>query len=602
MSTKKQSKKDLVTCVRHLISDYKPTVIVDSHMHIQSGNCAPLPFFWGTLGPAEKVRMSRGVLEGAGKALKLTSEAFMLTFNLRIPGDNLGKTTSVSEKDTDKIGAAFMKKRNEVYEYFKTDKLYRRVPHIEFPCFVMTMDMEYAHIDGYFGLKVYNVIYREGDREKKPIRYWMPLHGRWIKDDRSGDVYVRDNSNPIKLTDIEQQTQEEFDKSRHIIEGTGLWGVSSKAYGVPGIYYDANNRPRNISVMAAPCLLPKEETKRYEQWKDQVFRTELSVVTYPLKLLPMFHYDPRRWQVADNRNHPFNQVSGSGLYLGFKIYTAQGYRPWDVRRLPILKEFYQRCCTGKIPIMNHCTPDGAPSFDRGEYVKFRHPMDNRDDDIQKSIHMKTLFKPDVDEYFNDFFVSPRSWEQVLEGKVGNTRLRDLRLCLAHFGGGKKGIKWIGDIIALIKKYPHVYADISSSMTNKEFKEHFKTVIARDNEFKTRIRKRILFGTDWYLTMMDDFDYMRYCKETKRFLDDIDPVLWIYFTQANPYRFYRLDQQIRRIAENIIKKRNTDKEIYELIPKLEKSRMTKIRKDAAFIEQANKSFVIYQETCKETSGT
>jgi hypothetical protein len=312
-----------------------------------------------------------------------------------------------------------------------------------------------------------------------------------------------------------------------------------------------------------------------------------------MKLFPMFHYDPRRWQVADGgkKAFPFDQVSGSGLYLGFKMYTAQGYRPWDVERLPILKEFYRRCSADHIPILNHCTPEGAYTSDREEYYKFTHPSDT-----------PTKRSGGAEDYFNDNFVSPNAWKKVLDQEVNGRDLNDLWLCLAHFGGNTtKGREWSKDIIELVKNYDNVYADISSSFADEEFREYFKKEIYKDNsaEFREEIREKILFGTDWYMTLMDKVEYKEYCEKAKKFLDDIDSSLWIRFTQANPYNFYRLneDKQIGRIARNIEAQRKDEDIIKALKKPIEQAEIDKIKKDAAYIMAANQPFVNHEESQK-----
>lgn len=62
-------KNDLLCGGIHLISVYRPTVVVDAHMHINSGNCAPLPFLWGKVPGFALLKPSRNIIEGAGKCL-----------------------------------------------------------------------------------------------------------------------------------------------------------------------------------------------------------------------------------------------------------------------------------------------------------------------------------------------------------------------------------------------------------------------------------------------------------------------------------------------------------------------------------------------------
>lgn len=456
----------------------------------------------------------------------------------------------------------------------------------------MTMDMEYAHLDGYYGFKVYNVIYKDNDPEKKPTRYWTPLHGRWIKKSRGSATYYQKDNHPLPKLGMDEQSSSLFEKNKPAI----------KAAGLPGIYFNKDNALVRMSVEAVPFLLDDSETDRYEQWKTQLAETEFAMLANPLKLLPLFHYDPRHWQVASNppgNEEPFKNVGESGLYLGFKMYTAQGYRPYDIERLPIMKEYYARCAAERIPIMNHCTPNGAPTFDRDQYIKFTHPMDSAEFILKKKDAGGDALK-----YFNDNFISPKAWEKVLKEHP------TLRLCLAHFGGGtEQGLQWFDDITNLMKEYPNVYADISSSMADPKykgkFKAHFKEWYGKEiKNAQNKIRERILFGTDWYMTLLDGVDYLEYFSVTKTFLDGFDNDLWFQMTQVNPYDFYRIDEQIERIAKNIVEKRKQEiaittkienKKVQKKLKPLSEKQIDKIYYDAAYIRSANQYYVKYRET-------
>ncbi len=634
----KSHKPDLLPAVNQQISIYQPSVIVDCHMHIMSGNCSTLPFLWSKASILSAFKPKRVTLQSAAGSLDSLRDGLHIFSKKASTKENMAatadqkkiyyrtqkiqETIKVSKNDTYTIGDNFMiEKYADVFKnYFTKEDIYKGAPHLMFFCVVMTMDMEYAHLDGYYGLKVCNAIYKSQkdiDEDKEPIAYWMPLHKK--KDRTYGDKTYKDRTDDRRVL-WDDQTQTQYDQSKPDLEGTGI----------PGIYHDDQGRKHKVSVKADILLLDGEAgvidrmpenpakpdgetgTARYEQWKKQVQHTELAMLANPLKLLPLFHYDPRRWQVAENppgNTHPFEQVGESGLYLGFKMYTAQGYRPWD-SRLPILREFYARCVTQQIPIMNHCTPDGAPTFDREEYVKFEHPLDgwatgrqhyDEDTGFMPDGRKKPPRVLDALEYFNTNFVAPKAWEKVLE------EFSTLRICLAHFGGavdlkdkeGKQQLlekTWCGQIIDLMKKYPNVYADLSSSFANEEFRDYFKAKIYTDAAFKEKIRKRILFGTDWYMTLLDGVEYMEYCMRTKKFLDDLDTSLWLRFTQVNPYKFYRLDEQIGRIARNIIDKRQHHKitiDFFGGIP-IQQTDIALINKEAAYIKIANKAFIKQEE--------
>jgi len=190
----------------------------------------------------------------------------------------------------------------------------------------------------------------------------------------------------------------------------------------------------------------------------------------------------------------------------------------------------------------------------------------------------------------------------------------LRICLAHFGGGTQtGLQWFDDIIGLMKNYPYVYADISSSLAGKhkdKFKAHFKEWYAKEiKKSRSTIRHRILFGTDWYMTLLDGVEYLEYCNAAKNFLDEFDNDLWVRVSQVNPYRFYRLDEQIMRIARNITEKRKQEvsiktkienkdgknEEVQKVLKPLAKEVIDGILDEAAYIRSANEGYLsLYSE--------
>ncbi len=119
-------------------------------------------------------------------------------------------------------------------------------------------------------------------------------------------------------------------------------------------------------------------------------------------------------------------------------------------------------------------------------------------------------------------------------------------------GDEQIIKMISEKVGDYQKYPNLYTDIAYSFAYKSFRKYFFNNLMKGPD-AALLKDRILFGTDWYLTLLDSVDYVKYCKEAKEALDGFDNSLWFRFTQYNPHRFYRLgdEDQIGRIAKNII---------------------------------------------------
>jgi len=605
----KSIKTDLLCGGMHQISVFRPSVIIDAHMHIQSGNCAPVQIIWDRISVLGKAEPSRGVVEVVGRGIYATVDLVMkkhvnATINkIRNKKNEDGeyyrkhgkrKMIPEAKKKTLQIGDHYIAKRNQVFEHLRKQWDYRGLCHLVLTGVVMTMDMEYAHVNGYFGLKIYNPVYADSDSTKKPIDYWYPIPGRW---QLKGNTYELEDGKPDHVPE-EGQTQQKYEK---------FWKEVAEHEGIPGCYHDIRSgREKRVRIIARPCLVGKKETDRYEQWKQQIDDTELAVLKYPLKMLPLFHYDPRRWQLQLKGNQEvYDKVGSNGLYLGIKIYTAQGYRPWDVRRLPILKDFYAECSKNQTPIMNHCTPEGAYTFERDKYFDFVHPNDNDEDMKEKHSKPRKLgstnhqyvpmFDPGKKKiYFNEHFVSPDAWRKVLNATANGRPLKDLRLCLAHFGGNTDlGKVWGKQVIKLMKDYPNVYADISSSFTNAKFRSYFVEEILKKDPDRELIKDRILFGTDWYLTLLGSVNYVEYCEKARDALK-FDSSLWFRFTQYNPCRFYRLDEQIERIVNNVIMKRSSE-EMKEILKPLSQKDKAAIYKEAYHIMKSSSPYYTHKET-------
>lgn len=634
----KSVKRNIMCGEVHTVSMYRPTIIVDSHMHIQSGRCATLPFIWYQLAGKPSLVVNRfldvprGWLEVSGIGLGYIMEKLYWLVGAKEKQHDgtycpktenpLGKLTKQSMMTTIGIGEAFIKEsRKVVANYFKNDPLYKPLKNnkgieLILSSVVMTMDMEYAHVDGYYGLKIYNAIYKSREsyeKDEDPVGYWTPLHGTWQKiitpEWQQMDVWRIDRSRTMEQYKCVDNTVKPATPISNA-EFKDFARNSARNNAIIGSYRDGNSQQnRYVKISAIPVLISKDETKKYEYWEKQLKYTELAALKYPLKMLPMFHYDPRRWNISGNMV-PFSRVQGEhmdAIYLGFKIYTAQGYRPWDPR-LPILKEFYAKCCELHIPIMNHCTPGGARTVEIEQYWDFYHVTDDEKKERTAKLHTRN-----AENYFDAQFVSPEAWKEVLDRTVTLTdtkgsrkvALNKLHLCLAHFGGPtKKGLLWNQHIIEMISTggYPNLYTDISSSFASEKFRNHFKSLFTSGHYSKNtlnHLKKRIIFGTDWYMIFKygidTGMDFLKYCRATKEWLDSFDTSLWPAFSMYNPYKFYRLDKQVGRIADNIIEKRDKDPKVKKILGEIKPKTISKIKRDAAWIREANNGHVIYKET-------
>lgn len=693
------TKSDLMCGGRHYLSILRFTVIIDSHMHIMSAHCSPLKWVQNisSLTKHMKRKTIEGLATGGGYFIEVLNVLIPITWFFKLPFTKTParKLSDQGKKSTRKSADDFTEEQKITYDnFFKNQKLYSGLSRLFMPAVVMTMDMEYAHIDGYYGLKIYNPLYETKDAELinsmetdtkkdkvdgyddlkiykalykyednkdewklKPKGYWFPVHGKWVDKTELVNLYPHETMMPNYVPVTTQQFEEiaSRDETRYVKvpskeptarpidlrefeQGLGRYRMPPGSSGNPaekesepfiiGSYFDAGkSKTVAVQVQAAPVLAPEEEVSVYEQWERQLLYTELAALKHPLKLLPMFHYDPRRWQTygISGNAYPFSQVRGdNALYLGFKMYTAQGYKPLD-SRLPIMEDFYARCRRDRIPILNHCTPGGASTYEKKEYLNFYHLNDSEAD--RKKQKEAAASNCDAENYFDEHFVSPNAWKTLLDATVGfnnektgaceMVQLNELYLCLAHFGGrSEKGLRWNKQIIDMILegvtlqrsiedgrkpikvyKYPNLYTDISSSFADEGFRDHFTTIIAKEGN--ERLRERILFGTDWYMTfsynpLTNSKNFRQYCEAAKACLDKIDRSLWPRFTQVNPFNFYRLDTEIGRIAKNIIKRRG-DEDVKRFLTRLYPEQEEEIRREAAYLQIANQDYLNLRET-------
>lgn len=322
----------------------------------------------------------------------------------------------------------------------------------------------------------------------------------------------------------------------------------------PWYYYERKNA-HDPKEKWKKVSLPGENQKTFSNWKEQYLQTVEAIKLNPLRLFGMYHYEPRRWNYArsvklENNlkkgpwNYPFDEIvsaTGNGLFLGFKMYPPLGYKPLDPR-LPFLHDasrdgdcFYARCAREGIPILAHCSPGGMWTHDLELYLECDGASSTpaTDEPMPKETG-KRLFTPEG--YFWTSYVHPGAWREVL------VRFPELRLCLAHFGGKewKRGLDsdWITGIISLTKEFDNVYTDFSCWDIG-DARETFVRVLSHKQH--AHLKKKILFGTDWYMTLLvlNGTSYGKYCEEFWEFFSGIPDGmdLWERFTFVNPLTFY-----------------------------------------------------------------
>jgi len=196
------------------------------------------------------------------------------------------------------------------------------------------------------------------------------------------------------------------------------------------------------------------------------------------------------------------------LFAGIKVYPQLGFDPYpdDEKEKEKVLLLYERCVEKRIPIISHCSDGG---FKVGDY---------------------------------DSLTSPEGkWKKVLE------KYPDLTLNFAHFGSESKSDKqqWRNAIIALTKKYPNVYSDISCNNAKREYYDEledlFQPVPDKTNKNAPSIpnpelHKKMLYGSDFSIHLLASKvnsynDYLKAFKDAnlshKEELCEINPKRFIF---------------------------------------------------------------------------
>lgn len=191
---------------------------------------------------------------------------------------------------------------------------------------------------------------------------------------------------------------------------------------------------------------------------------------------------------------------GSNTYAGIKLYPPLGFDPWpeDSSELSKVKLLYEFCEIKQIPITCHCSDEGFCIMSREEMERL---------------------------------TSPSKWKTVLRN------FNSLKLNLAHFGKHDHSPNWQNSIIELIKNYDNVYTDISHRGFDDDFymglKESIRNI--QDPELQEKLKKRILFGSDFMINLLKIDSYCKYLEiftNTNHLSSDEKN----YFCSFNPEHF------------------------------------------------------------------
>jgi uncharacterized protein len=192
------------------------------------------------------------------------------------------------------------------------------------------------------------------------------------------------------------------------------------------------------------------------------------------QIIPFYAADPRHGDLVER----VSKNLASGKFHGIKIYPGLGYKPTHER----LMDVYKICMAGNFPVVTHCSPGGVWQY--GLTAQERRANSN-----------------------------PVNYRDILD----QPEYRNLKLCLAHFGGAEEWMKhlkgrpragedqeqaWVKTIYEMIAcgRYPNLYTDISYTVFTPKVKELYIDLIDYLKVMLSNplVRRRVLFGSDYYM--------------------------------------------------------------------------------------------------------
>ena len=239
-------------------------------------------------------------------------------------------------------------------------------------------------------------------------------------------------------------------------------------------------------------------------------------------VLPFATLDPR---VDPQGTELWRAIDEQGFH-GIKLYPRLGFAPDDPRLVEHVypkANMVERHGRKGLPIMTHCSRGG---------VQDRRIFDST----------------------ADSFTEPDAFLPILD------QFENLRVCLAHFGGQRDwlayanpddsdlpsgAVNWQKRIRDLIGSghHPGLWTDISYTLFEfEEFIPFLRIFLLGDSDASERLRQRVLFGSDFYMTRQEALSEKAVCfrlrnalgEEVFRRIAEENPQVWLGERDPRPY--------------------------------------------------------------------
>ncbi|WP_170332915.1 amidohydrolase family protein [Ruegeria arenilitoris] len=227
-------------------------------------------------------------------------------------------------------------------------------------------------------------------------------------------------------------------------------------------------------------------------------------------VIPFATIDPR----SDPQAQELWRAIDGLKFRGLKLYPRLGFAPDD----PVLmQKVYPRLEEKNLPVMSHCSRGGV----QGRYLS---------------------------DHWADRYTEPEAFIPVMRAHP------KLRICLAHFGGQRDwdayinpdledplddafGRNWQVAIRRMIGSgdYPGLWTDISYTLFQfEEYAPFLRMFLTGDDDESERLRSRVLFGSDYYMTRLEALSEKAVCirlrnvlgEEIFRQIAEENPAKWL----------------------------------------------------------------------------
>lgn len=172
-------------------------------------------------------------------------------------------------------------------------------------------------------------------------------------------------------------------------------------------------------------------------------------------------------------------------FAGIKVYPPMGFDPNPEdgeakARTEILFTFAEE---HQIPVVTHCDDQGFRMLSLEDSFTFTSP-ERWEAVLERHPKLWIDFAHFGQQYYRGLPVAElKKWPQILRDRLTGNE-----------------VSWQQKIIEFMKKYDHVYADVSFGGSDEKLWSELNGLLEKAGENRSKIESRLLYGTDWPLCL------------------------------------------------------------------------------------------------------